>query len=459
VITSESRPIPSDPVLHGLSEFLSFDCLPTFVAEMLERVTGDDVDVESGKVSYLRFKPTRDCVAQWTFSSSTGRPIFVSAKLFSDETGAAIATDASFRESAYRARIAAGAQVELYEYLPNRRVLLQAFPLDAKLCGLPLATDAASVKDVFARALGPPGGPIQLVDTTPVSYMAWHRCVLRYTVDLEGRQTNYFAKLFSDDRGAAMLTQIQALKRRLDARGSPWVIPTPLTYYSEARMLVVEALADASELRLLFKHALEDSSLIPEIKRQCAAAAAGLSAFREVPVDGLPIVAPSDLVDGLERKSRGLDEVAPALAQRIGLLLRGLTVEAAHLPAESMALTHGAFRHTQMLVCGDRLGLLDLDNLRVSGASADPGEFLAYLDSVVAKQPHLATIAGDCEGAFVDDLIAHGRPSLRWLSWYRAAADVKHAQRCFFSLPPRWPETVEALLSSAERCLVGSRRC
>src|SRR5439155_8219970 len=128
------------------------------------------------------------------------------------------------------------------------------------------------------------------------SYMAWHRCVLRYTIDVEGRQTNYFAKLFSDDRGLAMLTQIEALKRRLDARGSPWVIPTPVTYSRVGRMLVLEALADASELRVLFKHASEDSSLIPEIKRLCAAAGAGLSALQEVPVEGLPVVAPSNLI-------------------------------------------------------------------------------------------------------------------------------------------------------------------
>ena len=459
MITTNSRPIPADPVLDGLSEFLSIDSLPAFVAGMVERIGGEEVDVKSGKISYLRFKPTRDCVAQWTFSSSTGRPIFVSGKLFSDETGATIASDASFQEQADRARITASVQAELYEYSPARRVLLQAFPLDAKLCGLPLAADAASVRDIFARALGVSGDAIQLVDSIPVSYMAWHRCVLRYTVDLDGRQANYFAKLFSDDRGLAMVTQIRALKRRLDACGSPWVIPTPVTYSREGRMLVLEALADASELRGLFRDASEDSSIIPEIKRQCAAAGAGLSALQEVPVEGLPIVAPSDLIDGLERKTRGLSEVAPALARRISLLLMGLTIEAARLPAEKMALTHGAFRHTQMLACGDRLGLIDLDNLRMSGASADAGEFLACLDSVVARQPHLATVAGECEEAFLDRIKAHRRPGLRWLLWYRAAADAKHAQRCFFSLPPRWPEIVEALLSSAERCLHRSRRC
>jgi hypothetical protein len=184
------------------------------------------------------------------------------------------------------------------------------------------------------------------------------------------------------------------------------------------------------------------------------AAAEGLRAFQRTELAGLAVVTPQDVIRQFRSDVDSVRHVAPSLAVSLARQVDRLEAEAARLVPEPMVPTHGAFRPGQLLLCPDRLVVFDLDTLCAAGASADAGNFLAYLDQMALRRPRLQPVVSECRAAFVDGL---SRPAsdAAWLSWYRAASLVKLAFRSFFSLAPSWPETTHDLLGCAERALTG----
>jgi hypothetical protein len=395
-------------------------------------------------------------VATWTFRSRSGAPVFISGKLFRDGKGFRVAQSASYLRLADDAAAVSGLPGPLHELIPGENILLQAFPLDSKLRGLPLAMREGAVVEVLARARGCEPGDVRLIRSEPVAYTAWHRCVVRYEAEVQGQRENYYAKLFRDDRGEALFSRMQAMSASLQDVGNDWILPEAVQYDGRARMLILSEIGGAVELKQLLSDASDDAAQVPVLRRRFASAAAGLAVFQRATFDGLPVVTPQTLLEWLDTKRRGVDRVVPELSSRSGTLLQALAARADALPAEPMRIAHGAFRHSQMLACGERLALIDFDGLRLTGASADAAEFLSYLDRQLARRPHREAALREGEEAFTDALAdLHLDP--RWLDWYRAAANVKHALRCFVSLQRRWSETSDHLLTAAERLLAGGR--
>src|SRR6266487_5937803 len=159
-------------------------------------------------------------------------------------------------------------------------------------------------------------------------------------------------------------------------------------------------------------------------------------------------------LEWLSRRVKRIASVAPTLAHSIEVQLGDLELEATRLPPEPLVPTHGAFRHTQMLACGDRVGLVDWDGLRLSGASADAGEFLSCLDKMALQGPQKRSALHHLEEVFVTTLERHGSVDARWLRWHRAMENVKWGLRSFMSLAAKGGEdTAEQLVSLAQRTL------
>jgi hypothetical protein len=280
---------------------------------------------------------------------------------------------------------------------------------------------------------------IELADARPVAYKPMQRCVIRYA-DAAGR-ARLFGKVFHDDRGAPMPAWFAQLRARLEA----WDLPVPAAYLPEPRLLLFEAVEGAVELAQLLRSA-EPAAALDAVAR----AADGLRAFREVAVEGVPLVTPQEILRPLERGRRQLQAVVPDVAGAVGARLDELAQLAEELPAEPLGLAHGAFRAGQLLVRGERIVTLDLDSLCVAGAGMDPGSFLAGLDVSGVRSPELRPVLAQAEAVFaahIDGLDA------RWVGWHRAAACVEHALRRAYALEPEWPSRLAALLSCADGAL------
>jgi hypothetical protein len=373
----------------------------------------------------------------------SGQPLVVSAKLFSDGEGAKTAASPGFQRLA---EVAGSNGTPYYRYLADQQVLLQVVPLDTKLPGLAAACSDAWAREAFARALGISRREIHVAEAGLIRYKAWHRAVIRYVVECQGRRLCYFAKVFRDGRGRAMFSQLNALKAQLRAAGDFWEIPSPVMYAPPARMLVLEALEGGVELKALVDEAARDPLARPALRKLIARVPEELALFQKLTVDGLPIVTPTGLLRWIGKRVRGLHHVAPSLAQSAERRLSFLQAEADRLPPELMVTTHGAFRHTQILVCGDKLGVIDLDGIRLSGANFDAAEFLSCLDRISVRRARLRSLVQDMAEVFLTALERNAGFDPRWIAWYRAAANVKHALSSYVALSPRWKEGANGLL-------------
>ncbi len=94
--------------------------------------------------------------------------------------------------------------------------------------------------------------------------------------------------------------------------------------------------------------------------------------------------------------------------------------------------------------------ILDLDTLARSGASADAGNFLAYLDLTGLRRPRLRKALAALRAAFLDALPEADSP---WLPWYQATSHLKIGLRSFRSLDPAWPRLSTDLLHCADAAL------
>jgi hypothetical protein len=443
--------IPLDPALPALQELFPPRGAPPCVAEWAQEVIGAPVSPESACLRYVHYRPTRDCVALWSFPRPLGEPLLVSG-LLGDRASSGSAYP-SFRQSAEVLRNALGPNVRACKYFPDRQLLLQVFPLDIRLPGLALAASATWVRGPFCQFLGLSGEQVRIVESIPVRYKPWRRCTLRYVVELQGRRVRFFGKVFHDDRGEPMVARLRALGAQLHAAGAAWDIAAPVTYVSQAGMLVLAALEDGEEVVSSMEKAVHDVQARRTLQEQVARMADGLLTFQTMVVEGLPFVGPEDVLGEHEKKTEELLQVAPTLAESIRSRLVVLATAARRLPAEEMVLSHGAFRLSHILCREEDLFVLDYDGLRVSGASADAGEFLGQADLTALKGPDMGSVVSDCQDVFLACLRKYRRIDPRWLAWHRAASHLKWALHQFVKLKPRWPEVTAGLLRVADDTL------
>lgn len=395
-----TRRVPHDPALPGLEALLPEHGAPGFVAEAV-----DETDPGAASVAYVRWWPLKHCTLLWSFPGK-----LVSGVLFAGGRGERLVARETYRRYA---------AAETYRYLPDRRLLLEQFPLDRRLGGLPFAASARRV----GEALG-----VELIEAVPVSYKPWRRCVLRYRGERE-----YFGKVFKDERGELLAKQFAAV-----AGAAPWRVPALVTYLADARLLLFEGAEGTTALGQLLSASDEAG-----VTRAAALAAEGLPAFRRRRIAGVPVRTADAILGDIAHEHRTLAPVLPQLAAAAGARLQALARDADALPPERLGLAHGAFRHTQLLLHAEDLVVLDLDGLCLAGEGFDPGTFLADLDRVAMRRPRRRDILAASEAAFVAALDAHAG----WVAWHRAAARVQLALREVFALAPSWRERADALLN------------
>jgi len=87
---------------------------------------------------------------------------------------------------------------------------------------------------------------------------------------------------------------------------------------------------------------------------------------------------------------------APELAVRLSEALERAGAAAARIPAQPAVLAHGDLTPSQLLLDGDRVGLVDFDGVCQAEPAFDLGRFLAYLRAALARS---ADPAGEALGA------------------------------------------------------------
>ena len=451
--TANARPIPLDPSLPWLGEMLAGDGPPGCIADLGEKLGGDRTSAE---LVGVRYRPHRQCVALWSFpNAATGR-VLISGRMFRDDKGARIVRKDSFRQLVERTRATIGGGTTPYRYVSDRKLLVQAFPLDVEVPALALAAANDWIRPRLSPALGLTDRDVCSVEIDAYRYTASRRCVLRYSFETRKNPIRYFGKVFRDGRGDRLNKMLHAISVRLRRSQSPWQFAIPVAYIPSANMLLFEEIENGVNFNLLLQDASECARAERMLAGNIALAAKGLARFQKLASEGQPRKSPQALLGKLEKKVEEwrLPDIAPALAPIVDDCLRRLGTRLARLRTEAMVPSHGAFRHQHLLFSKGKMVVLDADGISISGASADVGEFLACLDiAAVGRSPRKQRVMENCRQSFVAAMEGEGETRPDWIAWYRAASHVKNALRSVSSIAPGWPEKAEQRLDLARNTL------
>jgi hypothetical protein len=315
-----------------------------------------------------------------------------------------------------------------------------AFPDDPALPGLSVAADG----DVVRRRLRPRPGRLAV---EPLRYRPRHRAVLRYRLD--GDRV-LFAKVVTPRRGRLLLALADALRStglRLAlpaGQAAPGALVLPVVSGRPLRELL---LAGGPLPRP--DHV---AGLSVELHQRCSPVLAS---------DGPP-------VDRRALRRRVDPATALCAAQVVTRLLpregctAGRMAEAVISWAEESEpseewIVHGDLYENQVLVDGDTLGLIDLDDLGPGDPLLDAANFSAHLLVLGTSGPPASTVVlryrEELRAAFLRRFDAD--PAA--LAWREAYCLLRLASGPFRVLHPEWPRRMTDRLALAAEALSARR--
>jgi Ser/Thr protein kinase RdoA (MazF antagonist) len=158
--------------------------------------------------------------------------------------------------------------------------------------------------------------------------------------------------------------------------------------------------------------------------------------------------------DRLREAADALAALRPDVAALAAALVRDL-LERRPDGADDLVLLHGDVHPKNAIFTGDRVTLIDVEDVATGPAAADLASLLAGLDYLVIAGRLDQAAHGELSDAFLtgyDRVLA--RPRLASLRWHRAAALlVERAYRAVTRLRPLGLQHLNALLSHAQRVL------
>lgn len=280
---------------------------------------------------------------------------------------------------------------DLIAHVPGLDLALLLFPLDPGLPSLAELTGPNGCEALEPYLPQRDGATSSaLADLEILQYKPFARAVLRLTTDHVGAdpstasQSSIYAKLFADDRGAAVHS---AMRRLFDVTGNRGAlrIPEPLGYDADRRMLVMTHVPGAPDLTS-WVDCVEDGTPLPPgtgIDRLMAGMQAAAEALLELQAASTHVPRTRTFrteLSAVESDHHHLlsSQVASApVDPEVGRLLQRL--EALAPADEPLRPAHGSFRHKQTVGGDQDLYVIDWDGLCLAPVGLDTATFICRL--------------------------------------------------------------------------------
>jgi hypothetical protein len=322
-------------------------------------------------------------------------------------------------------------------HLPGLEAVAWAFPNDRKLTGLPALIDPDSLKKSLEIVTGNFGDEwsIMELESEPVHYMPERACTVRVKIGLRSAADGgtasrvLFGKTYCSSEGEAAWQRLQTLWGSEARRSGRLLISQPLAYHPEIRTLWQSGLEGKT-----LNEVDANSGLFFELLENAGSAVAEL---HRTTVPSAPLVTTGEIISKLEMSadllSRSLSRIWPKQQDELRSMIRRLIAVSDRIGVGSTATLHGDLHLKNLFVTGDRIALLDLDNLSQGDPLLDIGSFIALLHyrGLIEGRSQPA-IEGIC-GRFVQSY----RANIDWevsewaLNWHIAAALIyERAYRC-----------------------------
>lgn len=486
-LSSTPAAVPAHPdfALPGLEQALDARALGRELLDGWDDADGAPPDPATGRVFYVRYKPGTSLLTGFRYRRAGAPPASgPDDHLSLDNDGlpaddilgyARLLPHGRFAEAESAARaVALRRNGTRLLSRPAAGLLLHLFPFDRALVGLrTLARRGPLKRWATARLPWPePGGRVSgsASAVSLLRYKPERRAVfsadLGWETAARDRRERHAVILKSHAPGEGL--RAQAVMQYLhDAAPERLRLARPLHWCAEERILAQSRLAGDP----LFAPPPEvgPADIAEFLGRQGCLAGEALSHLQSVPVRGRF----AELAGGFAWADTALEA-----CHRLGPLFERLGADTAAARSRELSrrlsarrpkpiaptIVHGDFYHHQVLVDGDRIGIVDFDEATCDDPRVDAGNFLAHLDLERLRFQDDVEAPGDAAGGERDDAVgrhaealaeafltgyaAAGAP-ISGLSWFRAAALARLALVPFRNLRPAWPERAEALLHRA----------
>jgi hypothetical protein len=448
---------PSDPALPQLVIASDPELMREIFRRHLRPLTAKGYDIQECVLSRVRYRRPARCVLQYTLrlvEPGTGldRSQWVSGHLYGEDRAAQISQRLRAADPGQESA-KAFLTFDPVSFIPDLGMLVQVFPYDRRLPTLPflMAGPSPDLDPVLLAQFGPGDWHTEAWTIEPVRYRAELGAVLRYRVCASDTGTGrretrcVYVKVYRDDKGETTYPVLQALWGRAQAGEEGFTVGRPLAYLSGLRALLQEE-APGSSLQEFLLQGHDPVSTMRNV-------AQALAAFNQDDLATPRRHSPEDEIHDVKRVGQFLQWACPHLRADVEAITGAIASGLEEVPPGP---THRDFKLDHVLLHGDRLALIDLDEFAEADPVLDPATLLAQLAGMRFRFTLTPDRSQRAARAFAEEYFAHVPGAWRRrLPLHYAGASLKVAAGFFRRQEPRWIETIAALVEEARRSLTG----
>ncbi len=323
-------------------------------------------------------------------------------------------------------------------------MVVYAYPLDLSLPGLFDAADPIRMKAHLNATWAERKVRVLDVEVAPLGYTPGARAAFSYEVTSESRETGvpelrrFVGKMHAKKPASRLFADAWALWRA--GKGKLAVAP-PVGYIGAVGLTLQEKL-DGVRLGGV----VEEPHFVKRVRRTARV----LAAMHRL---ALPLSTRRKAVEEaatVHRWAGVLTAIRPELASRVDRLRDRLASE---IEARTLlsAPIHADFHHTNVLVDGDRVRVIDLDEMAFGDPMVDVGRFMASLRVPARRAFGNIEALGGASEAFLEEYLKRTGGYEPRARLFEAASLLIAAGSSFRIQRPGWEEEVSLLLAESER--------
>jgi aminoglycoside phosphotransferase (APT) family kinase protein len=435
-----------DPAIPGLRTALDPAAVQTLLRKALPELAGE-LELASVSIQDVRYQPGGPCWLLYRLKVRTGRGRssyqLVSAQLLrAGDAPGPLPAEPERRFESCEGKVLRTATA----YVPELGIALYAFPIDTALPALFDAVDPNAMRRHLNRLWGPRDLRVREVGVRLLGYTPQARAAFLYEVLAEHKETRLpelrrlIGKVHAKKGAPRLFASAWALWR---AAGGKVHLAPPVGYVAAAGLTLQEQLSGVR---------LGGLAKTPGFTRAVQRTARMLAAMHQLELPLTTKRKPEDEADVVRKWSGVLIGTRPDLAPRVERLRDRLVGELLARTRLSGPV-HGDFHHTNVLVEGRDVAIIDLDEMAFGDPMLDVGRFLASLR--IPSLRAFGTTAGLARAreVFLSTYLARAPGDEKRVRLFESASLLTTAASSFRIQRPNWAQEIEVLLAEAEGVL------